>query len=299
MKLHIVLRTHDGKNIHGQRRRYIQVSKRELVIGCVSSLVNSANHVSNHSINFTILDDHSTEELINSLKNIFSQSIHSWELIHLKEKGFNTKQIAECIDRDVTQVSIKIKRLGKMNKTYNDPHRAEKYATNARFIIDANIDRVLDVFSGSKSAYETYVLKKLVTNDAEVSFSADYNYDALTFCCMQYAGGNKYDLVDLDPFGSAYDCFDLAIKMAKKGLIITLGELGHKRFKRLDFVRRYYGIETLEDFTTDNLVKHIIKIGERNKKTLIPIYVKDWRNIARVYFKIEQLKITEQWETKN
>jgi hypothetical protein len=217
----------------------------------------------------------------------------------LKAKGFNTKQIAECIDRDVTQVSIKIKRLGKMNKTYNDPHRAEKYATNASFIIDANIDSVLDVFSGSKSAYETYGLKKLVTNDAEVSFSTDYNYDALTFCCMQYAGGNKYDLVDLDPFGSAYDCFDLAIKMAKKGLVITLGELGHKRFKRLDFVRRYYGIETLEDFTTDNLVKHIIKIGERNKKTLIPIYVKDWRNIARVYFKIEQLKITEQWETKS
>ena len=28
----------------------------------------------------------------------------------LKEKGFSTKQIAECIDRDVTQVSIKIKR---------------------------------------------------------------------------------------------------------------------------------------------------------------------------------------------
>jgi hypothetical protein len=216
----------------------------------------------------------------------------------LKAKGFNTKQIAECIDRDVTQVSIKIKRLGKMNKTYNDPHRAEKYATNARFIIDANIDSVLDVFSGSKSAYETYGLKKLVTNDAEVSFSTDYNYDALTFCCMQYAGGNKYDLVDLDPFGSAYDCFDLAIKMAKKGLVITLGELGHKRFKRLDFVRRYYGVETLEDFTTDNLVKHIIKIGERNKKTLIPIYVKDWRNIARVYFKIEQLKITEQWDVK-
>ena len=214
----------------------------------------------------------------------------------LKAKGFNTKQIAECIDRDVTQVSIKIKRLGKMNKTYNDPHRAEKYSTNAKFIIDADIDSVLDVFSGSKSAYETYGLKKLVTNDSEISFKTDYNYDALTFCCMQYAGGNKYDLVDLDPFGSAYDCFDLSIKMAKKGLVITLGELGHKRFKRLDFVRRYYGIETLEDFTTDNLVKHIIKIGERNKKTLIPIYVKDWRNIARVYFKIEQLKITEQWE---
>lgn len=214
----------------------------------------------------------------------------------LKEKGFNTKQIAECIDRDVTQVSIKIKRLGKMNKTYNDPHRAEKYYTNSKFIVDADINTVLDVFSGNKSAYSTYGLLKIVTNDSDISFKTDYNYDALTFCCIQYSEKNKYDLVDLDPFGSAYDCFDLAIKMAKKGLIITLGELGHKRFKRLDFVRRYYGIETLEDFTTDNLVKHIIKIGERNKKTLIPIYIKDWRNIARVYFKIEQLKITEQWK---
>lgn len=214
----------------------------------------------------------------------------------LKEKGLNTKQIAECIDRDYTQVSIKIKRLGKANETYNDPHRAEKYITNSKFIIDTDINSVLDVFSGNKSAYEKYKLKKLVTNDVDINFSTDYNYDALTFCCMQYAEGNKYDLVDLDPFGSAYDCFDLAIKMAKKGLAITLGELGHKRFKRLDFVRRYYGIEMLKDFTTDNLVKHIIKIGERNKKKLIPIYVKDWRNIARVYFKIEQLKITEQWE---
>ena len=217
----------------------------------------------------------------------------------LKGKGFNTKQIAECIDRDVTQVSIKIKRLGKMNKTYNDPHRAEKYYTNSKFIVDVNINTVLDVFSGNKSAYSTYGLRKIVTNDSNASFKTDYNFDALTFCCMQYAGGNKYDLVDLDPFGSAYDCFDLAIKMAKKGLVITLGELGHKRFKRLDFVRRYYGIETLEDFTTDNLVKHIVYIGERNKKTLTPIYVKEWRNIARVYFKIEQLKITEQWEKKN
>jgi hypothetical protein len=35
--------------------------------------------------------------------------------VESKKEGFNTKQIAECIDRDVTQVSIKLKRLGKMN----------------------------------------------------------------------------------------------------------------------------------------------------------------------------------------
>ena len=214
----------------------------------------------------------------------------------LKAKGFKTKQIAECIDRDVTQVSIKLKRLGKNNKTYNQKHKADKYSTNAKFIVDANINTVLDLYAGNKSYYKNCGLKKVVSNDIKASCHIDYNYDALKLLCLEYAQGNKYDLIDLDPFGSAYDCFDLAIKMAKKGLVITLGELGHKRFKRLDFVSRYYRIETLEDFITDNLVKHIIKIGERNKKRLIPIYVKEWRNIARVYFKIEKLKITEQWK---
>jgi len=99
MKLHIVLRTHDGANIHGQRKRYIPVSKKELVIGCVSSLVNSANQVLHHNIHFTVLDDHSSEELIISLNNIFSHSIHSWKLIHLEERGYNysaLKQFEYC-----------------------------------------------------------------------------------------------------------------------------------------------------------------------------------------------------------
>lgn len=99
MKLHIVIRTHDGKNIHGNKQRYINIPKKDLIIGCISSLINSANKVFNHSIYFTILDDHSTEELIHSLKTIFSLSRHSWELIHLEESGFNhsaLKQFEYC-----------------------------------------------------------------------------------------------------------------------------------------------------------------------------------------------------------
>ena len=214
----------------------------------------------------------------------------------LKEKGFNTKQIAECIDRDVTQVSIKIKRLGKKSMTYNQGHFEEKFAVNYDFVKMIKPKSVLDVYAGFASVYKKLNCDNVISNDKNEKSNTEYHLEALDFVCKMYIDKRKFDLIDLDPFGSAYDCFDLAIKMAKKGLVITLGELGHKRFKRLDFVRRYYGIETLEDFTTDNLVKHIIKIGERNKKTLIPIYVKDWRNIARVYFKIEQLKITEQWE---
>ena len=102
-------------------------------------------------------------------------------------------------------------------------------------------------------------------------------------------------MIDLDPFGSAYDCFDLAVKMAKKGLIITLGELGHKRWKRLDFVRTHYGIKTLDAFTIENLIQHIQAIGERNKKRLIVWQYREWQNTGRVYFTIDRLKVTDQW----
>ena len=72
--------------------------------------------------------------------------------------------------------------------------------------------------------------------------------DALKLLCREYIGGKRYDLVDLDPFGSAYDCFDLACKIAKKGLCITLGEMGHKRWRRFDFIRTHYDIDCEEDF---------------------------------------------------
>lgn len=102
-KLHIVLRTHDGKNIHGKKLRYINVSKKELIVGCVSSLVNSANLAKNCKIKFTVLDDHSSKELLNSLHDIFSYSIHPYTITSLSESGFNHSaymQFKTCRDSD-------------------------------------------------------------------------------------------------------------------------------------------------------------------------------------------------------
>ena len=107
MNLHIIIRTHDDKNIHGNKPRYINIPKKDLIIGCLSSLINSANLVKNNNVHFTILDDHSTEELISSLKNIFSYSNYSWELIHLQKKGFNYSgyvQFLTCKNSDADLV---------------------------------------------------------------------------------------------------------------------------------------------------------------------------------------------------
>jgi hypothetical protein len=107
MKLHIVLRTHDGRNIHGDNPRYINIPKKDLIIGCVSSLINSSNLVKDHRIHFTILDDHSSDEFLNFLRNIFKYSNHSWEIISLTKRGFNHSgymQFKTCRDSDADLV---------------------------------------------------------------------------------------------------------------------------------------------------------------------------------------------------
>jgi hypothetical protein len=218
-----------------------------------------------------------------------------WAL-SLKEKGFKNKDIAKFLYRELVSVSIKMKRLSKKNGvTYNEPHREHKYLHNDLFLAEINPKLVLDLFSGENSYYDGKV-EELYTNDIDERFNTYYSEKAEKLVCKLYYEGAKFDLIDIDPFGSGYDCFDLCVKMAKKGLIITIGEIGHKRWKRLDFVRSHYGIEKLEDFTSNRIVDEIIKIGARNKKKLIPIFLNDYKNISRVYFKIETLKITEQWE---
>lgn len=220
-----------------------------------------------------------TDEEINWVQNLISQ-------------GYTNKEIAVSIGRSETSVSIKIKRLSKKQGTYNKKHILEKYELNKEFLSEINPESILDLYCGTKNFYKGL---NVTTNDIDKNIEADYHEDAFKLLCKLYASGNKYDLIDLDPFGSAYDLFDISIKMAKKGLVITLGELGHKRWKRLDYVKTHYDINELDNFTIENIIKYIQKIGERNKKKLEVWDYREWQNTGRVYFKISGIKITEQW----
>ena len=206
------------------------------------------------------------------------------------DKGYSAKEIAYSMERSLTSVKIKIKRISKKENTYNAKHVLEKYSINEAFLEEIKPATVLDLYTGEKNFYKAY---NVTTNDINEAIPADYHKDAFKLICELYVKDCSYDLIDLDPYGSSYDCFNLAIKMAKKGLCITLGELGHKRWKRLDFVSRYYGIDKLEDFTIDNLIKHIQRIGLQNKKSLIVYELREWQNIGRVWFKIEPIKILD------
>lgn len=186
----------------------------------------------------------------------------------LKQEGYSIDEIAKSVGRTETSVSIKLKRLGKSNERYNEKHREEKYAANLEFFSAYKPSTILDAYCGT----ERWWLNNcpgcsVVSNDLNKEISATYNIAAEKLVAKLYAEDKTFDLIDLDPFGSAYDCFDLALRMAKKAIIVTFGEIGHKRWKRLDFVRRYYGIDNLSDFTTSRLIDEFRRIGWRQKKT--------------------------------
>lgn len=218
-------------------------------------------------------------------------------LSKLKNSGLSNSEIAYQLGRTEVSIQIKLKRLKKTNDTYNEPHRNKKYASNELFLEMVKPHSLLDVYAG-KSFYIDKV-PVLHTNDKDKSFDCTTHEDAFTLLCKMCVNKKKFDVVDLDPYGSAIDNLFLALKIAKTGVIITLGEMGHRRWKRLDFVRKWYGINKMEDFTTENLIKEIERIGRCSGKKLIPVIVDEYRNISRVYFRIEKLKTTEQWDVHN
>ena len=110
MKLDIFLRTHDKSNVHFDANgRYCDNSKSEVVKRCVTSLIKSANFISNHTIKITCIDDHSTDDTLNSLNNILNHCNHPTELIHLEKTGNNEsllKQLDLCTKSDADLVYL-------------------------------------------------------------------------------------------------------------------------------------------------------------------------------------------------
>lgn len=206
-----------------------------------------------------------------------------------KKAGYSVADIAKACGRSEVSISIKLKRLQKSGDSYNEQHRAEKYQVNKQYLEAIKPESVLDCFCGVGSFYHGKV-PKVTTNDLNKEIEADLHLPALKCLCKFFLEGKKFDVVDLDPFGSAADCFDLAIKLARKGLVVTFGEMGHKRWKRLDYVSRFYDITSLEEFTTENLIRQVQKIGQQNHKELVVLYQRDWPNISRVWFEVKPAK---------
>lgn len=125
-------------------------------------------------------------------------------------------------------------------------------------------------------------------NDIDQKYDTDYHMDAYKCACKLIAEGKTYDLVDLDPYGSPYELIDLSLRLATKGLMVTFGELGHRRFNRVDFVKPRYGIATPAELTIENLIAYIEARARLNKKVVYTFKKKTWTNIGRAWLIIQE-----------
>mgnify|MGYP003116171733 CR=1 FL=1 len=203
------------------------------------------------------------------------------------DSGLPLSEIASKLNRSETSVSIKRKRLGKDNRTYNDKHRTQKYEANLAYLQELKPKSVLDLYAGPKSYYRGLV-DTVVSNDL-VYEGHDYKDEAKYVLAKIFANRERYDVVDLDPFGSAFDCFELAVQVARKGLVITFGELGHRRWKRTDYTKRTYRIYDTDGLNLTSLSAYVDEVARRYKKRAVVYKSCDWNNIGRVYYFLEDL----------
>ena len=207
-------------------------------------------------------------------------------LLSMRQNNIKFKDIATKLQRTHVSVEIKYKRLCKKNDTYNIKDKNLKYNTYAYFIKSIKPQSILDVYEGGSYYKNNYKDIKVIDND--IKGGCDYKLKSMDL--LTKLRSKKYDLIDLDPYGSAFECFDLAINMSLKGLIITFGEYGHQRWNRSDFVRHRYNINTLGEFRDTKFIDYIINRGLIFNKDISVYKSIIYKNILRVYFNVKTIK---------
>lgn len=91
----IILRTHSFIDIHpNPTPRYCGADKTTLIEKCVKSLVQTANNYDG-KIKFVWFDDHSSQDMIDRVFTVFSQSKHEVEFHPLEQRGWNASGLAQ------------------------------------------------------------------------------------------------------------------------------------------------------------------------------------------------------------
>lgn len=90
ISLDIILRTHDKIDVHSyhNQERYCKADKQTVILKCLKSLINSTNNFEG-DVNFIWLDDHSNEDTIDKIKDIFNSSKYPYTFTPLELSGWN------------------------------------------------------------------------------------------------------------------------------------------------------------------------------------------------------------------
>jgi hypothetical protein len=172
-----------------------------------------------------------------------------------------------------------------------------KQDTDRQFAQQIGAESIADVYAGASTKY-TSVCSKVITNDIDQKCPTQYHLPADRFLAQMYGEARNIDLIDLDPYGSCWDCLPMAIKLARKGLIISYGDFSNWRYKRWEIIQYQVGCipKNLDEYKAD-LIGITIQMGmSYAKKKLVPLYAfTPNKYFTRIYYKVEKGK----WNINN
>jgi len=221
------------------------------------------------------------------------------ELEEYMKQKLTSEEIAKLLDRTENTVRIHMRRLRTKTSTYgNKGGRRYKRELDTEFINLIKPKDILDGYCGSETHYPKEIT---ITNDINKSFNTSYHLPIFKLLAKFTYENKKFDLIDLDPWGSAYDSLYLAIYLANKGLVVSYGECYLKRFKRIDFAAEKYGLYFDKyGFSTKMLVEYTKHLGMICRKKLEVYKDYDLGHFSRVYYIIKPLKtlkVVQSWNT--
>jgi hypothetical protein len=211
-------------------------------------------------------------------------------IVVLKANGYNTDQIATAASRTSESINNKSKSFSTKTIGSNTAGIKGKYETNDIFLSQIKPKSILDLHAGKHSYYDPYSSinnTKLITNDKKYK-GHTYKGDAGKVASLLYGQGESFDIVDIDPFGSAYSCFMSGIQMADKALIITFGDIKNAiQYRNIQTYGPRYSVLEIEELTISKILNEVNRIASICKKVLTIKHHLTTGKMHRIYFEVK------------
>lgn len=215
------------------------------------------------------------------------------ETLYIKYKeGFTLFHLSDKFGLSVNQIKKIISDYKKEINLYNEDHIKEKYKINSEFYFYIKPKTILDLFCGRNRYWSTFFsnFSMVISNDnLEDPYAKPdpgYSFNASDLLEKFRYENKKFDLIDIDPYGSPSECIDLGIELADKGLIITIGDYKNalrypNKFK--NYFSKTYGInKPIGQINIDSFID-LIETKSSGKFEVFDIC--SWKTCDRIYFK--------------
>lgn len=227
--------------------------------------------------------------------------LNSEEIGKLHDCGLTIKELAHrfhVCERRIEKCIYDYNYRRRIKSNIYNEEQNLKQDVDRKFVNELGVTSVVDAFAGDSKKYATLKNVTVITNDIDQKCNTQYHLPADRFLAQMYADARNIDLVDLDPYGSCWDCLPLAVKLARKGLIVSYGDFSNWRYKRWEIIQYQVGCipKDIEHYRA-MLIGVTIQMGmSYAKKKLVPMYsFSPNKYFTRIYYKVEKGK----WNINN